>query len=71
MHWSEFANDLVCQYCWMKNQVNEWPLAGDRVGFYYQKEKGNFNLTVNCSHCGKEWYVVWDEIPGPIQPLTI
>lgn len=69
MHMSEFAHDLDCQHCWKKNVTKEWPLGGDRIPFVYKKEKGEFNLAVNCSHCRKVWYVVWDDNPGPIKPL--
>jgi len=71
MHWSQFAGDLVCQYCFKKNQSKTWPVNGDMVPFYFQTDKGEFNLAVTCPLCGKEWYVVWDQNPGPIQTLTI
>jgi len=38
--------------------------------FYYQSEPGKYSLPVTCPHCAKEWYVVWDANPGPIEPLT-
>jgi len=69
MHWSQFASNLRCKHCGEKNEAKEWPVAGDSVAFYYQDKKGNYTLTVNCPHCGKEWYVVWDDDPGPIKPL--
>ena len=67
---SEFANDLDCPHCWEKNKAKEWPLGGDRVPFVYKQEKGDFSMAVKCPHCGKEWYVVWDDNPGPVKPLT-
>ena len=70
MFLSQFAGDLVCQHCFNKNEAQSWPVNGDMVPFYYQTEKGNYNLTVICPHCGQEWYVVWDQDPGPIQTLT-
>jgi hypothetical protein len=66
---SQFANQLSCQYCSKPNKAREWPASGDMVPFYCQKERGNFSVTVTCKHCGKEWYVVWDDNPGPISPL--
>jgi hypothetical protein len=69
MHISQFANGLRCQHCGKAHATKQWPVNGDMTPFYYQKEKGRYTLTVNCPHCGKEWYVVWDDNPGPIQPL--
>ena len=70
MHWSQFAHDLDCQHCWKKNIAYKWPLGGDGVPFVFKKEKGDFSMAVNCPHCGKEWYVVWDANPEPVKPLT-
>jgi Zn finger protein HypA/HybF involved in hydrogenase expression len=70
MHLSEFANELRCQHCGETHGTKQWPVNGDMVPFYYQKEAGRYSLTVTCPHCGKEWNVVWDENPGPIMPLT-
>ncbi len=69
MHISQFADDLTCQHCWKSQKAKEWPINGDHVPFFYQKEPGNFNLELTCPHCGKVWYVVWDDNPGPIEPL--
>lgn len=70
MHIAEFANELRCQYCGKSHGTKVWPINGDYVGFYYQKEKGNYTLPVICPHCANEWYVVWDDDPGPIEPLS-
>lgn len=69
MHLSEFADKLTCQYCYKNHGTKLWPTSGDIVPFYYQKEPGKYNLIVTCPHCKKEWYVVWDDNPGPIRQL--
>lgn len=71
IHISEFAGKLWCPHCGKPNRSEEWPLSGDMVPFYFQTEPGNYNLTVRCSHCGKEWYVVWDDNPGPVRRLGL
>ncbi|MDH5703905.1 MAG: hypothetical protein OEY99_06790 [Aigarchaeota archaeon] len=70
MHISEFADKLPCVHCGKINRVKEWPVSGDYVPFYHQKEPGRYTLKVTCPHCGREWYVVWDDNPGPIKPLS-
>ncbi len=62
---SQFAHDLNCVHCGKANAAKHWPERGDSVAFYYQKNPGDYQVTVHCSHCGKDWYVVWDEFPGP------
>lgn len=69
MHISQFAGQLICQNCFKPQKAREWPLSGDNVPFFYQKEPGNFSLKLTCPHCGEDWYVVWDENPGGISPL--
>ena len=69
-HISQFAGDLKCQHCGKSQGAKEWPLSGDSVPFYYQKEPGNYSLKLTCPHCGKIWYVVWDNNPGTIIPLS-
>ena len=69
MHISQFAGDLRCQHCGKSQKADRWPLHGDHVPFYYQDEPGNHTLELTCPHCNKEWYVVWDDDPGPITPL--
>jgi len=66
---SEFADKLICQYCYKTHGTKSWPVNGDMVPFYHQKEPGNYNLKVTCPYCKKEWYVVWDDNPGPIKSL--
>lgn len=69
VHISEFADKLPCAHCGKINRVKEWPVDGDYVPFYCQKESGNHTVKTTCPHCGKDWYVVWDDNPGPIKPL--
>jgi len=71
VHISMFAGELRCIHCGNINKAKEWPLHGDMVPFYYQKEPGNYTLKLTCPHCKKEWYIVWDDNPGPIQPLSL
>ncbi len=61
---SQFSQDLNCVHCGKANAAKHWPERGDSVAFYYQKKPGDYQVTVHCSHCGKDWYVVWDEFPG-------
>jgi hypothetical protein len=69
MHISQFANTLRCRHCSSPNSVDEWPLRGDGVPFYFQDEPGIFTQTITCASCGKDWYVVWDQDPGPMTHL--
>lgn len=69
MHMSQFADKLQCQHCRKTHGTKQWPTGGDMVPFYFQKEPGAYTLTVTCPHCNAAWYVVWDDNPGPIQPL--
>jgi hypothetical protein len=69
MHISQFAGELPCQHCFKPQRAREWPINGDNVPFYYQKDPGNYSLKLTCPDCGKDWYVVWDQNPGPITPL--
>ena len=66
---SLFAGKLSCQHCGKTHGSKQWPASGDSVPFYYQTEPGKYTLAVLCPHCKKEWYVVWDDNPGPIQPV--
>ncbi len=61
---SQFAKDLDCVYCGKKNAASRWPVHGDMVPFYAQKEPGKYQVTVRCPHCHRDWYVVWDDNPG-------
>jgi hypothetical protein len=69
-HTSVYAGRLQCQRCGKTYQAEEWPLNGDRVPFYFQTEPGNFQVLARCPHCNKDWYVVWDDDPGPVTRLT-
>jgi hypothetical protein len=69
MHISQFAKKLECQYCHKPNKATEWPIHGDMVAFYYQTKPGKYQIKVLCPECNKEWFVAWDENPGPIQKL--
>ena len=69
MHISQFASTIRCPCCSLLCATTQWPVNGDRVPFYAQRDTGKFQVPVDCGHCGKRWYVVWDEDPGPIQTL--
>jgi hypothetical protein len=71
MHISQFASKLRCEHCFKPNKSNQWPINGDAIPFYYQDKPGNYTLPVLCPHCGKEWYVVWDQNPGSINLLDM
>jgi hypothetical protein len=70
MHYSNFANELRCYYCGKTQSAKEWPVRGDWVGFCWEDEPGEYSIKLTCPHCGKDWYVVWDDDPGPIETLT-
>ena len=69
IHISNYAGELRCSYCGKSCKSNIWPLGGDNVPFYFQKEKGKYSLPVDCSECGKTWFVVWDSNPGKFEHL--
>ena len=69
MNISHFANKLRCQNCGQTHSTTQWPINGDNIPFYLQTEKGKYTLSVNCPHCRKEWYIVWDNNPGEIRPI--
>jgi hypothetical protein len=66
---SQFAGRLRCAYCSQVNAATAWPRFGDAVPFYYQTKEetedkpGAHHVAVHCPHCGKDWFVVWDEDP--------
>ncbi len=68
---SQFARELRCLYCGKHNPASEWPELGDLVPFYYQAECGPHNVTMNCAHCERTWYVVWDDYPGKMTHLAM
>lgn len=69
LHSSLKADKLRCRHCGEEHATDMWPIHGDDVPFHAQDEPGTFSLGVSCPHCGTEWYVVWDEDPGPELPL--
>ena len=71
LHISQFANKLTCQHCGQSHGSKQWPINGDQVPFYYQKELGRYSLLVKCPNCNMEWYVVWDMDPGLIKSLDL
>jgi len=71
VHISQFAHELRCKHCSKPHGTTKWPLQGDYVPFYFQAEPGRYPLKVQCPHCGKEWYVVWDQNPGPVAELDL
>ncbi len=70
IHISLTASKLRCQHCNENHGTKVWPVNGDHVAFYFQKETGNYTLKVTCPYCKKDWYVVWDDNPGPIKQLS-
>jgi hypothetical protein len=67
---SQFASHLPCQHCSQPQAAKEWPANGDMTALYYQKEPGRYSLKMTCPNCGRDWYVVWDQDPGPFLPLA-
>lgn len=68
---SAFADQLICRYCGTENRATQWPTEGDSIPFAYEAAPGDFNLKVHCAHCERDWYVVWDENPGPLETLAL
>jgi hypothetical protein len=66
---SHLANQLNCQHCFETHSATRWPVRGDYTPLYFQEEPGNYSLKVNCPHCHRDWYVVWDTDPGQIVDL--
>ena len=66
---SHFADQLLCAYCDKPNQATSWPRNGDMVPFYFRtkenfnKDPGFYRIPMHCPHCGKDWYIVWEEDP--------
>lgn len=67
---SQFASSLHCQYCHQPQSARDWPINGDMLAMYFQKEPGRYSLKMTCAKCGRDWYVVWDQDPGQILPLS-
>jgi len=67
---SQFAARLTCQHCSQPQAAREWPVNGDMVPFYSQKEPGKYSLKITCLNCGKDWYLAWDQDPGQFMPLS-
>jgi hypothetical protein len=67
---SQFAARLTCAHCSQPQAASQWPVNGDMVPFYNQKEPGKHSLKMTCPNCGKDWYVTWDQNPGQILPLS-
>ena len=71
MHISQSANNLTCQHCWKRDGNSQQPVNGDFVPYHRHKDPGGFDLPLTCPHCGKQWYVVWDQDPGPVRKLGL
>jgi endogenous inhibitor of DNA gyrase (YacG/DUF329 family) len=66
---SQFAKKLECQHCYKPNKADVWPVNGDFIPFCYSTNPGEYQIKIVCPECRKEWYIVWDDNPGPIQKL--
>ena len=69
MHHSKYAAKLICPHCGQNNRSEDWPVNGDRTPLYHQREPGRYQVKVHCPHCSEDWYVAWDQDPGPIRRL--
>jgi len=69
MHHSRYAAKLIRKHCGQSNRSEDWPIEGDKTPLYYQTQPGRYQVKVHCPHCAKDWYVVWDQDPGPIRRL--
>ena len=67
--YSEFASKLDCFKCGKTHGVQRWPQNGDLVGYYYEDKQGAYGIQTVCPHCKHEWWIVWDQDPGPLQPV--
>jgi len=72
-----YRDSLNCQYCYKSNIAAFWPEGGDFKPFYCQDEEitkekpGAFRLPVQCPHCQKTWYVIWDDDPEPLARMFL
>lgn len=64
---SQYAGNLTCKHCGKQNSSSKWPKQGDLTPFYFQATPSRYQVTIHCPHCSKDWYVVWDSDPGPIE----
>jgi len=61
--------ECVCAHCYKLNTNLHGPSRGWQVAFYSQNEEdtletpGAYRMKVLCKHCGKHFYIVWDEDP--------
>jgi tetratricopeptide (TPR) repeat protein len=54
-----------CVHCGHLNKGIAAPPSGPMVAYYHQKDdQGAYAIPVLCDHCGKEFFVVWDQFPG-------
>jgi len=65
---SKFAGNLKCEICSQPHPATEWPVNGDRVPFYFEREPGRYSVEVWCPKFDRPWYVVWDDDPGTMRP---
>lgn len=63
---SAYADKLHCPACGSSNSSSQWPTFGDLVPHSSQLKPATFSVTVKCPHCHVEWYIVWDNDPGPV-----
>lgn len=53
-----------CVHCGHLNRGIAAPPSGPMVPYYHQSDdKGAYAVPVLCDSCGKEFFVVWDEVP--------
>jgi hypothetical protein len=69
VHISRYADKLRCTHCGNVQQAREWPLRGDQTALYFQDDPGRYGIKLHFPQCGRDWYVAWDDDPGPIMPL--
>ena len=67
---SQFAKGMVCAHCSQTNKTHMWPKYGDSVALYHDLEPSGFYIAMSCSHCKREWYIVWEINPGEAMPLA-
>ena len=62
---------IRCYYCNKNNIPDKWPEYGSLAAMYFQKEPENYYVEMYCPYCNKTWYIVWDDNPGIITPLSL
>lgn len=45
---SKFARNLQCEVCGQRYSARFWPVNGDRVPFYFEREPSKYSVQIHC-----------------------